>query len=102
MGADKDSIDYQVNLVALQEMEEAVPKTLRERRCLRKWVYKGNEVESNSWNYMDSDGMPLNYLQAFRIRFGYSSGPWDYWRGSDTELLWDEQRHCFLSRDEFF
>ena len=54
MRADKDSIDYQVNLVALQEMEEAVPMTLRERRCLRKWVYKGNEVESNSWNYMDS------------------------------------------------
>ena len=47
MRADKDSIDYQVNLVALQEMEEAVPMTLRERRCLRKWVYKDNEVESN-------------------------------------------------------
>ena len=47
MRADKDSIDYQVNIVALQEMEEAVPMTLRERRCLRKWVYKGNEVESN-------------------------------------------------------
>lgn len=74
MRADKDSIDYQVNLVALQEMEEAVPMTLRERQCLRKWVRKGNEVESNPWNYMDSDGMPLNYLQAFRIRFGYSSG----------------------------
>ena len=47
MRVDKDSIDYQVNLVALQEMEEAVPMTLRERRCLRKWVHKGNEVESN-------------------------------------------------------
>ena len=79
MRADKDSIDYQVNLVALQEMEEVVPMTLRE-----------------------SDGMPLNYLQAFRIRFGYSSGPWDYWKGSDTQLLWDEQSHCFLSKDEFF
>ena len=55
MRADKDSIDYQVNLAALQEMEEAVPMTLRERRCLRKWVYKGNEIESNPWNYMDSD-----------------------------------------------
>ena len=60
MRADKDSIDYQVNLAALQEMEEAVPMTLRERRCLRKWVLKGNEIESNPWNYMDSDGMPLN------------------------------------------
>ena len=38
MRADKDSIDYQVNLVALQEMEEVVPMTLRERCCLRKWV----------------------------------------------------------------
>ena len=55
MRADKDSIDYQVNLVALQEMEEAVPMTLRERQCLRKWVRKGNEVESNPWKYMDSD-----------------------------------------------
>ena len=79
MRADKDSIDYQVNLVALQEMEEVVPMTLRERCCLRKWVRQGNEVESNPWNYMDSDGTPLNYLQAFRIIFGYSSGPWDYW-----------------------
>ena len=68
MRADKDSIDYQVNLVALQEMEEVVPMTLRERCCLRKWVRQGNEVESNPWNYMDSDGMPLNYLQAFRNR----------------------------------
>ena len=35
MRVDKDSIDYQVNLVALQEMEEAVPMTLRERRTQR-------------------------------------------------------------------
>ena len=59
MRADKDSIDYQVNLVALQEMEEVVPMTLRERCCLRKWVRQGNEVESNPWNYMDSDGKDL-------------------------------------------
>lgn len=59
MRTDKNSIDYQVNLVVLQEMEETVPMTLRERQCLRKWVRKGNEVESNPWNYMDSDGMPL-------------------------------------------
>lgn len=102
MRADKDSIDYQVNLAALQEMEDIVPMTRRERHCLRKWVHRGNEVESNPWNYMDCDGMPLNYLQAFRITFGYSSGPWDYWKGSDTELLWYELNHCFLSRDEFF
>ena len=102
MKADKNSIDYQINLEELQEMEEAVPMTLRERSGLRSWVHKGNEVDSNPWGYTDSDGLPLNYLQAFRIRFGYSSGPWDYWKGSDTQLLWDDQHKCFLSKDEFF
>lgn len=102
MKADKNSIDYQINLAELQEMEEAVPMTLRERSGLRSWVHKGNEVDSNPWGYTDSDGLPLNYLQAFRIRFGYSSGPWDYWKGSDTQLLWDDQHKCFLSKDEFF
>lgn len=45
MRADKDSIDYQVNLAALQEIEEAVPMTLRERRCLRKWVLRIEPME---------------------------------------------------------
>ena len=48
MRADKDSIDYQVNLVALQEMEEAVPMTLRERQCLRKWVLTQSFFGMNS------------------------------------------------------
>lgn len=102
MITDKKSMDYQINLEELLEMEKAVPMTLRERSCLRRWVHKGNEVESNPWGYIDSDGLPLNYLQAFRIKFGYSSGPWDYWKGSDTQLLWDDQRKCFFSKDEFF
>ena len=63
MRADKNSIDYQVNLVILQEMENVVPVTCRERHCLRKWVHKGNEVESNPWNFR---------------------------KGSDSELHWDE------------
>lgn len=97
---DKKSIDYQVNLETLHEMEELVPMTLRERRCIRKWVKKGHEVESNPWNYLDSDGLPLNYLQAFRLEFGYLSGPWDYWKGPDTQLLWDDNQKCFLPIDE--
>ena len=48
MRADKDSIDYQVNLVALQEMEEVVPMTLRERCCLRKWV-RLNRTHGITW-----------------------------------------------------
>lgn len=99
MRADKGSIEYQINLEALREMEEDVPMTLRERNCLRKWVHKGNEVASNPWGFSDPDGLPLNYLQAFRIQFGYSSGPWDHWKGPDTQLLWDDY---FLPGDEFF
>ena len=60
MRADKNSIDYQVNLVPLQGMEKAFPLTRRERHCLRKWVHKGNEVELS---------------------------PWNFWKGSDTEFI---------------
>ena len=49
--------------------------TLRERHGLRKRIHRGNAVESD---------------------------PWNYWKASDTELPWDEQNHCFLSKDEFF
>jgi len=97
---DKYSVDYQVNLCALQEMEEFVPMTLQERQYLRKWVRSGHEIDSNPWDFRDSDGMPLNYLQAFRIEYGYSSGPWDYWKGPDLQPLWCEERKCFLHRDE--
>ena len=50
MRVDKDSIDYQVNLVALQEMEEAVPMTLRERRCLRGFIkaMKSNQIHGTT------------------------------------------------------
>ncbi len=78
---DKHSIDYQINLYALHEMEEVVPMTLHERNHLRSWVRSGHEIDSNPWNYLDSDGMPLNYLQAFRLEFGYTAGPWDAWKG---------------------
>ena len=44
---DKRSIDYQVNVFSLHEMEEVVPMTLRERSCLRRWVRSGHELESN-------------------------------------------------------
>ena len=75
---DKKSMDYQINLEALKEMEECVPMTKNERDCLRKWICKGHDPDINPWDCFDSDGFPLNYLQAFRLEFGYSSGPWDY------------------------
>ena len=102
MKYDKNSVDYQINIQALQEMEGIVPMTLPERRLIRRWVHKGHELESNPWNYADSDGYPLNYLQAYRLEFGYSSGPWDYWKGPDTQLLWDDVHKCFRSHDELW
>jgi hypothetical protein len=97
---DKKSIDYQINLETLKEMEECVPMTKKERDCLRKWVCEGHDPDTNPWDYFDSDGLPLNYLQAFRLEFGYSSGPWDYWKGPEHQTYWSEDLKCFLSKDE--
>ena len=97
---DPQCIDYQVNLVALEEMEDVVPMTPYERKALRRWVHRGHEVESNPWDYKDADGYQLNYLQAFRLKYGYSSGPWDYWKGPETQGLWDEDHKCYRYRDE--
>ena len=97
---DKNSIDYQVNIWALHEMEEIVPMTLYERKCIRKWVRTGHEIESNPWDYTDSDGLPLNYLQAFRLKYGFSSGPWDSWKGPEHQPLWCDELKCFIPKDE--
>lgn len=82
MKAYRDSVEYEVNREALYEMECLVPMTLRERKCIHRWVDKGNNPDSNPWGYYDADGEQLNYLQAFRLHFGYSEGPWDYWKGA--------------------
>ena len=74
---DRHSIDYQLNLYALHEMERIVPMTLPERFLIRSWVKKGHDIASNPWDCRDSDGCQLNYLQAFRLENGYSYGPWD-------------------------
>ena len=55
MKPDKNSMDYQLNLLALEEMENLVPMTLHERTCIRKWVKSGHEIESNPWHYLDAD-----------------------------------------------
>lgn len=100
MKIDKESIDYQLNLLELEEMEELVPMTRKERSCIRKWVKSGHSVESNPWNFLDSDGYQLNYLQAFRLQYGYSSGRWDHWKGPETQLLWDDKHNCFIPKSE--
>ena len=80
---DKNSIDYHINKAELEDMEIYVPMTLRERTAIRSWVKRGNTIESNPWEYRDSSGELMNYLQAYRIRFGYIRGPWDYWHGEE-------------------
>ena len=80
---DRHSVDYQINLETLHEMEELVPMTLYERNSLRSWVHSGHDPEANPWGYFDADGELLNFIQAFRLEHGYSKGPWDYWKGLD-------------------
>jgi len=96
----KNSLEYQVNRQTLYEMEECIPMTRRERNCLRKWVRKGYAPDINPWDYYDSEGYPLNYLKAFRLEYGYSSGPWDYWKGPENQTYWCEDLKCFLSQGE--
>lgn len=101
MKIDRKSIDYQVNIETLHEMEECIPMTLPERRALREWVYRGNDVESNPWDYRDGDGLQLNFLQAYRLKYGYSSGPWDNWKGPHSQPLWNNELKCFISKDDY-
>lgn len=101
MKYDKKSIDYQINIEALREMEELVPMTIHERNAVRKWVKNGHELDSNPWDYYDSDNSPLNFIQAFRLKHGYSSGPWDYWKGPDTQPYWDNEQKRFISKDDY-
>ena len=82
---DRHDADFQFNLCALKEMERLIPMTLPERRALRKWVYSGHEPETNPWGYYDTDGLLMNYIQAYRLELGYAMGPWDYWKGPEPE-----------------
>lgn len=101
MKIDKKSVDYQLNMEALREMEEIVPMTLHERNAIRRWVHQGHDVESNPWDYRDGDGLHINFLQAFRLEYGYSSGPWDYWKGPLSNPLWNNELKCFISIEDY-
>ena len=101
MRYDKKSADYHVNMFAFHEMDECVPMTKPERDSLRNWAKKGYDIDTNPWDYLDADGMPLNYLQAYRLHYGYSSGPWDYWKGPESQTYWDDTLKCFIPKDDF-
>ncbi len=101
MRYDRTSDEYQINWEAFHEMDEVVPMTKPERDELRRWVKKGNDIESNPWNFIDSDGYPLNFLQAYRLQNGYSSGPWDFWKGPEYQPYWDDATKSFIPKDDF-
>jgi hypothetical protein len=97
----KHSIDYQINMEAFHEMEDCVPMTRKERSALCSWVKQGYDIETNPWEFTDSDGWPLNYLRAYRLHHGYSSGPWDEWRGPEDEMMWDISTKSIIPGENF-
>lgn len=101
MTYDRNSFEYQMNQAAFHEMDNFVPMTKPERDALKRWVKEGNDLAVNPWDYLDSEGLPIGYLQAYRLKFGYHHGPWDYWKGPDTQLFWDETCNCFISPEDF-
>ena len=101
MTYDRNSFEYEMNQAAFHEMDNFIPMTRPERDALRRWVNAGNDLAVNPWNYLDSEGLPINYLQAYRLKFGYHYGPWDYWKGPDTLLCWDETRNCIIPSEDF-
>ena len=68
---EKGSVDYDVNLCSLHEMEEVVPMTLLERSRLRSWAKDGHDVDSNPWKIFEPDGSNMNYLKAHRRNVCY-------------------------------
>ena len=97
----RNSADYQDNMEAFYEMDIFIPMTRDERMALRSWARRGYDVNTNPWDYTDCDGWPLNYLQAYRLKNGYSSGPWDYWRGAAEQPLWDDTAKCFIPEEDY-
>lgn len=95
----RHSIDYQLNLYALHEVERIVPMTIPERFIIRSRVKKGHDIESPPWDCRDPDGCQLNNIQAFRLGSSYSYGPCDAWKGLNWEYLWDDELKCFVRYD---
>jgi len=67
-----DPVDHTADLNTLWEIEEMLPMNSYERKNLRTWVYQGNDPESNPWHYMDKNGWPMDYLEAYRYHHGYT------------------------------
>lgn len=86
----KHSFEYEMNMESFHYLDRYCPMTKPERDALRNWVKGGHDVDENPWGLKDSGQDPMSYLQAYRYRYGYSYGPWDYWKGPspDTTSAW--------------
>ena len=80
----KHSFDYQMNRDEFLCFCEIVPMTVSERIAFSRWTRAGNCIDSNPWGYVDGTDMPMNFLEAYRIRNGYTQGPWDHWHGDES------------------
>lgn len=100
MRYEKKSLDYQLNMEAFHDMDDHVPMTKPERDALRSRAKKGYDIDTNPWGLTEPDGYPMNYLKAYRIKNGYSSGPWDDWKGDENQLFWDKPRLSFFSYED--
>ena len=89
------------NIESFEDMDLYIPMTRVEQNALRSWARRGYDVETNPGGYTDCDGWPLNYLQAYRLKNGYSSGPWDYWKAPAQQPLWDDISKCFIPREDY-
>ena len=67
----EDWVARQVNMETLREMEQMITMLTADRTALHRWVIKGNDPERNPWGYLDEDGWPMNYVEAYRCHKGY-------------------------------
>lgn len=73
-----ETLEQDIRLEELHEMEEFIPMTAPERNRIRKWVYSGHSVDSNPWHYKDAYGYELNYLDGYHRHLAEKWG--DYYR----------------------
>lgn len=73
-----ETLEQDIRLEELHEMEEFIPMTTPERNRVRKWVYSGHSVNSNPWHYKDVHGYEMDYLDGYHRHLAEKWG--EYYR----------------------